>query len=562
MPSEFVRPRRQFGSVLRVLTHFPNLSFPRLPNSVFLTLLRALASHPEMTILSRRPNLDGRHFHVVILGGGINGAAIARECSRAGKSVLVVEQHDFASGTTSRATRIIHGGLRYLEHGEIWLVRESLQERQRLLTERPHLVRPLNFLLAMPPESRRSALEVRFGLWLYRRFANRFPLHDSKEDIRRLEQILDRGQHWSVFAFEDAQCEYPERLVIEWLVEAAGSGAVVRNYTEALAIERINGVAKGVRLRDCVTGDEYRVHADWTFNATGPWADHICGRSGISTGEPLIGGVRGSHILLPPLANGPDAAVFTEAVDGRPIFVIPWAGQLLVGTTEVRDNGDPAKATPSTDEIAYLLRSFQRLFPSAGYDVTHIRAAFAGIRPLPYITERSPSSITRRHFLVDHSDDGSCHMISIIGGKLTTAASLARECARAIGLTVPEPLGFALIPALPDPPDSLNAVFGPAAQNIRRLLAADPALREPLCEHTSHLVAEAVHSAYQEFAVTLADILLRRVPVALEPCWREECTRVAAARIGHALGWTPTQIAMETERFQAEYRHFLQKPTG
>ncbi|MGZ4789133.1 MAG: FAD-dependent oxidoreductase, partial [Terriglobales bacterium] len=182
-----------------------------------------------------RELLEGKHFDIVVIGGGINGVAIARECARAGKTVLLLEQNDFASGTTSRATRIIHGGLRYLEHGEIGLVRESLRERERLLRERSHLVRPLNFLLALPPDGQRSALELRFGLWLYRRFAGRPAAHTGLDDKHALERLLDSGQNWSVFAYEDAQCEFPERLVAEWLREAVAAGAQVRNRCEVLS---------------------------------------------------------------------------------------------------------------------------------------------------------------------------------------------------------------------------------------------------------------------------------------------------------------------------------------
>jgi glycerol-3-phosphate dehydrogenase len=531
-----------------------------------------------MTTGIPRQNLDGKRFDVVILGGGINGAAIARECVRAQKTVLLVEQNDFASGTTSRATRIIHGGLRYLEHGELGLVRESLREREHLLAEDGHLVRPLNFLLAMPPDSNRSALTIRFGLWLYRRIARRQAIHDPKDDRRRLEQLLDHGQHWSVFSYEDAQCEYPERLIAEWLVEAATFGAVVRNYTEALEVERSDGFVTGVRLRDRVTSEEHSVEADWIVNATGPWADSICRRSNIKTDQPLIGGVRGSHILLPTFKNAPKAAVYTEGVDGRPIFVIPWAGQLLVGTTEVRDERDPSQATASPDEVSYLLRSFQRLFPSSRFEHPHIRAAFAGIRPLPHVTERTPNSVTRRHFLIDHTDDGARHMISVIGGKLTTAASLARQCARAIGINVPEPKGYAAIPALPDdhhqmhrelvefariPISSVKAItmmFGAAAPRVFNVIQQNDSFREPICPHTDHLVGEAVYAARDEFAVTLADVLLRRVPVALGPCWSEECTKRAAQNIGAALHWTPERIAIQADDFQEEYEWFLRKP--
>ncbi len=527
-----------------------------------------------MTSGSSRPNLDGKQFDVVIIGGGINGAAIARECVRAHKTVLVVEQNDFGSGTTSRSTRIIHGGLRYLEYGEIGLVRESLRERERLLSENENLVHPLNFLLALPPESHRSALAVRFGLWLYGRIAPRKAILNRREERRRLETLLDRGQRWSVFAYEDAQCEYPERLIIEWLLEAATFGGILRNYTEALAVQRSDGFVTGVRLRDRITGGESVVDCDWVINASGPWADAVCHRSNLRIDSPLIGGVRGSHILLPLMSGAPKAAVYTEGIDGRPIFVIPWAGHLMVGTTEVRDTGDPGQAAPSNDEITYLMTSFQRLFPAAHYKFADIRATFAGIRPLPHVTERTPNSVTRRHFLIEHSDEGARRMISIVGGKLTTAASLARLCVRAMGIKFAEPKGYAVIGGESvhramdhelreyarlnaDSIRAITSLFGKAAPQVFNTIEVDEAFRHPICPHSDHLVGEAVYAVRNEYAVTLADILLRRVPVALGPCWSAECTRVAAERIGCALHWSPELMDRQAEDFQQEYARFL-----
>ena len=526
-----------------------------------------------------RPSLEGERFEVVVIGGGINGSAIARECARGGKRVLLVEKNDFACGTTSRSTRIIHGGLRYLEHGELSLVRESLRERERLLHSKGHLVRPLHFLLAIPEESNRSALEVRFGLWLYRKFARRSAVNDVKEDRARLERLLDRGHTWSVFAYEDAQCEYPERLVIEWTLAAASLGAVVRNHTQALNIHCSDGQVTGVWLRDLLTQEEFRVHTECVINATGPWADFVLQDSGIKTDDPLVGGVRGSHIVLPIFDGAPNAAVYTEAVDGRPIFIIPWAGQLLVGTTEVKDTGNPDCVAPDADEIDYLLNSFRRLFPSINYGLSDIRSTFAGVRPLPYITEQSPNSITRRHFLADHKDDGARGMISVIGGKLTTAASLARECARAIGINIPEPKGFAISDTVAfQPPafdqlaaslqvnkDSLRTIattFNGAAASIFSLAAKDDSFRQTICPHTKHLVAEAVYAITNEYAATLGDVLLRRVPVALGPCWSQECARTAAHRIGKALGWNEAKIGAELNAFEEEFGSFMLKPAA
>ena len=393
-----------------------------------------------------RAPLESQHFQVVILGGGINGVALARECARAGKRTLLVEQNDFASGTTSRSTRIIHGGLRYLEHGEIDLVRESVRERERLLRERSHLVHPVHFLFLLNEQSERSAMKVRTGLWLYQRFSARRSADLSEMELKRVERALDAGHQWTIFNYEDAQCEFPERLVAEWMMEAAEAGAVVRNHCEVLAVNVTQGRARGVLLRDRITGKDERVEAGWIVNCTGPWADRICQRSSIRTGKPMLGGVRGSHIVLPRFSGAPSVGLYTEAADGRPVFVLPWNDQMLVGTTEVEDTGDPAKTAPANEEIEYLLRTVTKLFPKAKISAHDIKYAFAGVRPLPNSPGDKASAVTRRHFLHDHTPDGAARLISVIGGKLTTAASLARECARKIGIPVPEPTMMAMGP--------------------------------------------------------------------------------------------------------------------
>jgi len=529
-----------------------------------------------------RASLEGQHFQVVVIGGGINGVAVARQCARAGKHTLLVDQNDFASGVTSRSTRIIHGGLRYLEHGELDLVRESLREREGLLRERSHLVHPMHFLLLLNETSQRSALKVRAGLWLYQRLAGKPPSGDASEmELKRLERALDAGHRWSFFNYEDAQCEFPERLVAEWLMEAVEAGAIVRNHMEALAVDVSHGRTRGVLLRDQITGKDHRVDAGWVINCSGPWADRVCQRSSIRMAKPMLGGVRGSHIVLPRFPGSPSAAVYTEAVDGRPIFVLPWNDQILVGTTEVADNGDPGRTIPSADEINYLVRSVTQLFPKAKISAQSVKHAFAGIRPLPYSSDNRPSAVTRRHILHDHADDGAAHMLSVIGGKLTTAAALARDCARKIGLNATEPNtlvmgpGPALDPMLDDAVLEIARIgavseetargmvewHGKRAADIARMALVSAELRAPICPHTSHVIAEVVEAYRRECAVTLGDVLLRRVPVALGPCWSESCSREAALRIGAVLGWDEHAMGANLEAFEMERAAFL-RPVG
>lgn len=523
--------------------------------------------------------LDGQGFDVLIVGGGINGVAIARQLARERKRVFLVEQNDFGSGATSRSTRIIHGGLRYLEQGEIGLVRESLAERERLMREHPHLVRPQEFLLALParPHSLlRTSLAVRTGLWLYQHWAGGH--HKQQNDTRRFEAQLDAGKQWAVYSYEDAQCEFPERMVAEWLAEAISLGTVARNHTEALEITRNRHRVSGARVRDRISGQEYAVAAKWVVNASGPWADAVVKASGIETPQ-LIGGMRGSHLVFPKFTGAPEQAVYAEAADGRQVFILPWNKQLLVGTTEVLDSDDPGKAEPGPQEIDYLCQSLIRVFPRCGLTKSDIHFSFAGVRPLPYAPGKKYSSITRRHILHDHAPDGAAGMISVIGGKLTTAARLARDVGRKLGLEISEPHTTLASPVEQGDVESVvrqwaHAVaakagiretcaeaiaewHGRQALAVAHAASSDERLRAPICSHSCHLIAEAVEAVAHESAVTLGDILLRRVPVALGACWSEQCSREAAGKIGASLGWDSLRIGQELEAFEEERRRFL-----
>jgi len=521
----------------------------------------------------QRPPLPQTSFDVIVIGGGINGIAIARECARAGRRTLLLEQHDFASGTTSRSTRIIHGGLRYLEHGELGLVRESLRERNRLLCERPHLVRPTKFVLALPKHHRllslRSALAVRAGLSLYNFMAS----SQCPTPRSLLDRGLDLGDEFAMFDYEDAQCEFPERLCAEWLVEAMHHGTVARNYTRVLAIEP-GAVCRSVRIRDEFTGIETSVEGTTVVNASGPWVDMICASAQIDERR-LIGGVRGSHILLDRFVGAPENPIYTEAVDGRPFFIVPWNGELLVGTTEVRHEDDPSHAHATNDEIDYLIAAFNRMFPHNPITAEDVRGTFSGVRPLPYTGDREEyGSVTRRSFIHDHREDGFPGLYSIIGGKLTTAASLARQCARVLGLRADEP---AVTMVASGPANGFDSTLiqwshqmanhyeisaaqaratvewhGRCALSVLRRATNDRSLAQPIVKGSDHLLAEAVHAVHRECAVTLSDILLRRVPIALTGSWTEEQSMSAAERIGKTLGWNQQRIARELDRFVSE----------
>jgi len=527
-----------------------------------------------------RQALTGQHFQVAVIGGGIMGVAIARECARAGKRTLLVEQHDFAGGTTSRSTRML-SGLRALERGDIAFARETLRDREQLLRDRPHLAHPAHFLLALSDSGSRSAMSARTALWLYRRMGGRKIDSEGFElERKKLERTLDAGQHWSIFNYEDAQCEFPERLVAEWLGEAIAAGAVVRNHTQVLAVDLAHGRARGLMLRDWTRNIEEKIEATWIVNATGPWADRTCQRSSIRTHHPMVSGMRGSHIVVSRFPGAPSTAVYTEGIDGQPLHVIPWNDQILVGATNVADGSDPGKVYPSLDEIEYLLRSLAKIFPKARASQGDVRHAFAGIRAVPRESHGDIDGAGRQHVLHDHEEDNVARMISVVGGNLATAASVARDCARMIGIRVTDnkTLGMADAHTLNSMLDqwiidiaqagnlseeSARAVVewhGRRSQDIARMALSSVELRTPICPHSQHIVAEAVHAYVNECAMTLGDVLLRRVPVALGACWSETCSREAALRIGAVLGWSDEDTGANLEALEMERASFLRKP--
>jgi glycerol-3-phosphate dehydrogenase len=529
---------------------------------------------------TNRAPLAGQHFQVAVIGGGIMGVAIARECARAGKRTLLVEQHDFAAGTTSRSTRLL-SGLRALEGGDISFARASVRERERLLRERSHLAHPAHFLLALNHNSGRSAMSVRTALWVYRRMAgSKVDAASFEMERKKLERALDAGQRWSIFDYEDAQCEFPERLVAEWLVEAIAAGTVARNHTQVMAIDVAHGRARGLLLRDWTRNLEEKVEATWVINATGPWADRTCQRSGIRTRRPMVSGVRGSHIVVPHFPGAPGTALYGEAIDGRRLYVIPWNEQILVGATHVEDTSDPGKVQPALAEIEYLLRSLEALFPKARISATEIRHSFAGIRALPFDPKGNLDRVSGQHSLHDHEEEKVARLISVIGGNLTSAASVARDCARKLGIRSAEPKalavadGSALDPLLDQlvvevaragsiSEEAARAVLewhGKRSMDIARMAQSSVELRTALCPHSEHIVAEAVDAYRNECAVTLGDVLLRRVPVALGTCWSETCSREAALRIGAVMGWTEETTGANLESLEMERAAFLRKP--
>jgi glycerol-3-phosphate dehydrogenase len=366
---------------------------------------------------------------VVIIGGGINGAGIARDAAMRGLKVLLIEKGDLGAGTTSASTRLIHGGLRYLEHFEFGLVRESLRERETLLRIAPHVVRPLAITIPIYKHSKRGRLTIRAGMILYDllSWGKSLPGHRMLSRAETLEQCRGLNPEGLIGSalYYDAQIEFPERLVVENVLSAREFGAQVLTHTRVTNFAVDNGTVSGVEF-DSEDGQKQFAEAGVFINAAGPWIDQVLERAPFESPK-LIGGTKGSHIVVPPFPGAPENALYLEArSDARPIFIIPWNKLYLIGTTDVRFEGDPDEVRCELWEIDYLLAETNLALPGAQLTRNSILQTYSGVRPLPATGEKDEQSITRRHFIREHPR--LPNLLSIVGGKLTTYRSLAEEC--------------------------------------------------------------------------------------------------------------------------------------
>ena len=393
---------------------------------------------------------------VVILGAGINGAALARELVLNGVPVILVDTADLAFGTTAYSSRLIHGGLRYLEYGEFSLVRESLAERNRLLQLAPHFVRPLQlaipvskrtggwlpsirrFLGGRAPAAERGLWLVRAGLGFYDLYArdSRLPRHAALRLGTAGAVPVDPQRYRWLCTYWDAQILYPERFVVALVEDARAlaeqQGTEFSLYTHHRA--RLVRDQLEIRRASGAVGEPVRsVPPAAIVNATGAWVDLTLAELDVIT-RPRIGGTKGSHFLTfhPQLAAALGGqGVYAEAEDGRPVFVLPWDRGTLVGTTDIPFTGDPADTVATDAELDYLVGVVRQLFPQIALTRADVHLHYAGVRPLPQTGGGTPASVTRRHWLESHAG-GSVPLYSIIGGKLTTCRSLAEQSAATI----------------------------------------------------------------------------------------------------------------------------------
>ncbi|MCP3920227.1 MAG: glycerol-3-phosphate dehydrogenase/oxidase [bacterium] len=527
--------------------------------------------------------LAGQAFDVAVVGAGINGTAIARDAALRGLRVLLVDKGDIASGTSSRSARMIHGGLRYLEHGDVSLVREFLRERATLLRLAPHLVRTHDLIIPFYAHFRHRPWQVRLGLTVLDVLAvlGRCSIGRhrslSRERVRERVPGLNPDGLTGACLMPDGYADHGERLCIENVLAAARAGASVATYTSVEDLRTENGAVVGLSLFDSTAQRSLDVRTTVTVNVAGPWVDRVVRT--LTPSRRLIGGTKGSFLVLDPFPGAPRDPCFYEShSDHRQVVALPWNGRVLIGTTDVRYDGDPGDAIVTPEERDYLLGETNRTFPDARLSAASVRFAYAGVRPLPYHPEGAEGSVTRRYIVFDHAPEVG-GLLSIVGGKFSTFRSLAEEATdavfRKLGRRPPRcpttraPLPGAetddfpafrdrfrsSAPVAPKSADRLLSIYGTRSDRVLEMAAAaDSDLLQPFDEHTGAIGAEILVAFRHEFARTLGDVLIGRTLVGYDSVFDPASAANAAQIAARHLGWDDARCQSELDSWE---RHVL-----
>jgi len=530
--------------------------------------------------------IAGQRFEVVVIGGGITGAGVALDAASRGYSVALLERGDYAMGTSSRSSKMVHGGLRYLQNFDLGLVREALLERQLMVQLAPHLVYPTPFLVASLGEERRDR-KLGIGLNMYDVMAttrvgrSRRELRAAKEEDEDFywspdrHRTIDRDEVLSLvpalaardphdaYMFYDCQTD-DVRLVLTILGEAERFGAVMLNGAEVVEVLSDNGRAGGVAFVEAESGERVEVRADNVINATGVWADEIRPEVVEEEDVPRIAPSRGTHLVIDsadlPMGR---AACIVPAGEGRMIFSLPWYGRTLIGTTDNDFDGDIAHPQPGGEDVEYLLAAVNEFFGTS-LGRANLVGAYAGVRPLISSGDpRKSVDISRKAELYETSSG----MLTITGGKLTTWRRMAKQTvdrlveregreapchtaeiplgmeARLDDLSAPEGVGEASV-------KQLAFRYGHAARAVLDLAWKDSKLAAPIVPGRPDLLAEVAIAARREQARSVADVLLRRTRLGIlaAPQLRSAAdVRPVAEILGEELGWTRRQVKREAE---------------
>ena len=529
---------------------------------------------------------EQNQFDLIVIGAGINGLGILRDAAERGLRVALVEQEDFCYGVSAYSGRLVHGGLRYLEHGDIPLVRESLRERELLFKVAPHLVKPIRMIMPFYSRNTRPAWMIRLGMIAFDvlSFDKTVKAHRilSKKAVKqRFTGMAETGLSGAAL-FTEGQVEYAERLCTELAVAAAEAGAEIFIHSKVTNFVIENGRVVGVKARK-TGGADFELRAPLTVNAGGPWVDSVLhgesDKAAIAS-KRLIGGSKGSHIIVDPFEGAPTDIVYYESqTDGRLVLVIPWMGRYMIGTTDRLFDKEPGAARCDMDEIDYLLTEVNILMPEAKLTLDDVLYTYSGVRPLPYAPGVKEWKIPRSHIVLDHASTGYPGLHSIVGGKLTTYRQLAEDsvdlAVKQLGKGLKKPVSkhsafpgartqnltifaaeFKSNSGLPaDTTNRLLSLYGTRAQEIAGLAKANQALAERFDPASPAIAAELIFAVDSEFAETLADVFSRRILLAYEPGHGLQGVERAAEILAAHLGWDANRLEAEIAGYEQWLDH-------
>jgi glycerol-3-phosphate dehydrogenase len=531
--------------------------------------------------LNRLAGLDETQFDAVVIGGGMAGVGVARDLALRGASVALFEKGDFASGTSSKSSKLIHGGLRYLELMDFSLVRESLREKRTLERLAPHLVRPLPFLVPVYRGASRGLIMVRIGLWFYDLLtpgtgAERSRLLRPVDALSLEPGIRPEDLRGAGYYFDDLLL-FPERMCLENALSAVRHGARAYNYCEVEEVSRGRRGPDGVRVRDLLTGHLHAVRASVIVNCAGPWADRLRELAGLAGARPrVLRTTKGIHCLLPRMT---ERAVYLSTRDDRMIFVIPWREFSLVGTTDTDFEGDPDRLWATRAEVTYLLGEVAKVLPDRRVALENVAYTYAGVRPLSFEGAATASRVSREHKVIPEGPDG--RFLSVTGTKLTCFRSLAEDVGdrvmRLLGRATPSRTARLSLDGVDDEAGKVEArawmdvsgemaatglaretletlveTYGRGYTRVLELGRKLPDGLERLCPSNPEIVAQLHQAVSEELAVSLQDVLLRRTGIGQSRCQGLDCAPAIARRMGRLLAWSPRRLDAELEAF---YEH-------
>ena len=543
----------------------------------------------ESLLSKRRSVAPQGDYDLLVVGGGITGAGVARDAARRGLNTLLVEQSDIASGTSSRSSKLVHGGLRYLEQGELSLVFEAVAERRVLTEIAPHLVLPMPFLLPVYEDSRRGMFTINVGMWLYDGLSLfRSPkLHKSlpRKKVRQVEPSLRTKGLKGAQVYYDCSTD-DARLTLETAIDAEIEGAEIRTYTRLSHFLFDGESVCGAAIENVLTGQVEEVRASLIVNATGPWSDRARGTTVAQEAERMRP-TKGVHIVVNSSRLKIEHAVCCmHPRDGRVFFTIPWGEQTYIGTTDTDFEGDPGDVYADAEDVAYLLEATASYFPDCDITADDVISTWAGVRPL--VSDESAeteSSVSREHVIV--VEPGG--VLTVAGGKLTTYRRMAEEVVdKAVELL--EGKGV-VIGHLTDSETALNSLVGAVGWpeqggqeevaraihdraegllteetalllagslgmrgiDVAERVVAEPKLAEPLIQGRHEIMAQVDWAVEREFAVTVTDVMMRRTQL----YYRDSdqgltATNAVAERMAEQLGWSEEERLRQIEDYRKE----------